>query len=352
MIDFSLMSIDKIIIHNIPNALKGTAPTFSTELLELDQQALDVLATRITTVMGRGSNCVEMQLSDTTDVSAAHQFISIMTDPSDATFISKTSSLAQKLYQAQSNNRIPDGILVCINGRTGASQQQFVAAIKAESQSGFHVSSISSVQFLADLFLTEAQRLYKIGFCVRTTINPPTTNDLSMYVFDQNAIHSGTVAMANYFSQAFLGCKMMENAARQTEVFYETTKDFIMKNPSFDDEKKVDLTNSLHTYLKNDQSTIINGQLFANTYFEDPEIIDQYNARLTKEHFPSASVTKDTSRIKRKLKFRRMKFNSGIRISFPPNSSEENMDDFLLVDSYNKATDFTTVKIKGRIESQ
>jgi hypothetical protein len=353
MIDFSLMSINKIIIHHVPNSLREQNPTLGTQLIELDAAALNELIRRITDVMGRGSNCLEMEFNDISDVSAVSQAISIMTDFSDETFIAKTTSLAQKLYQSQSNNRIPGGILVCISGRTGSNQQQYVALIKAESQSGFHISSIDSVQFLADLFLTEAQRLYKIGFLVRENINNPITpNDVSIYIFDQNATHSGTVGLANYFSQAFLGCKPMENAARQTEIFYSVTKEFIVRNPTFTDEQKVDLTNSLHTYLKNDQSAVINSQLFANTYFENPEIIDQYTSRLRHDNFPSTAVTKDISRIKTKLKVRRMKFNSGVKITFPSPTQDSDIGDLLVVDNYNEETNYTTVRIKGRIESQ
>ena len=221
MIDLSSMSIDKIIIHHVPNSLRGLTPTFSNEPVQFDVNALNVLTTRITNVMGRGSKCVEMQVNDITDISAASQVINIMVDQSKEMLISKTTSLAQKLYQSQVNNRIPDGILVCITGRTGANQQQFAALIKAEGQSGFHMSSISEVEFIADIFLTEAQRLYKIGFWVRNVVNTPiTANDLSIYVFDQNATHSGTVGLATYFSQMFLGCKPIENAARLTEIFY------------------------------------------------------------------------------------------------------------------------------------
>lgn len=347
------MSIDKIIIHHVPNSLTEISPSFGTQLIELQANALNELIRRITVVMGRGSNCLEMHINDTTDTSAVTQTIAIITDTSNEIFIAKTTILAQKLYQSQANNRIPEGILVCITGRTGASQQQYVAIIKAEGQSGFHISSINNIEFLANLFLTEAQRLYKIGFFIRNNVNTPiTSNDISLYIYDQNAIHSGTVGLANYFSQTFLGCKPMENAARQTEIFYDVTKDFIMKNTSFSDEKKVDLTNSLHTYLKNDQSTVINGQLFANTYFEDPEIIDQYSARLVQDCFPVSAVTKDISRIKNKLKIRRMKFNSGVKISFPSPTPDQTYDDLLVVDNYNDVTNYTTVKIKGRIESQ
>lgn len=353
MIDFSLMSINMVIIHHVPNSLREQNPTLGTQLIELDAAAQNELIRRITDTMGRGSNCLEMKFNDVSEVSAVSQVIAIMTDSTKETFIAKTTSLAQKLYQSQSNNRIPDGILVCITGRTGSNQQQYVALIKAESQSGFHISAIDNVQFLVNIFLTEAQRLYKIGFLVRENNNNPITpNDVSIFIFDQNATHSGTVGLANYFSQAFLGCKPMENAARQTEIFYNVTKGFIVSNTTLTDEQKVDLTNSLHTYLKNDQSTVLNGQLFANTYFDDPEIIDQYTSRLRQDDFPANAVTKDISGIKTKLKIRRMKFNSGVKISFPSPSQDSDTGDLLVVVNYNEETNYTTVRIKGRIESQ
>ncbi|MEN6414334.1 MAG: nucleoid-associated protein [Veillonellales bacterium] len=353
MIDLAMMSIDKTIIHQVPNSLAGAAPIFSHEIIHLDGEALAALTRRVTDVMGKGSNCLEMQVNDTTDVSSVTQVISIMENSSDETFISKTISLAQKLFQSQSNNRIPEGILVSLSGRTGASQQQFIALIKAEGETGFHIQDVNQVDFLSNLFLTNAQRLYKIGFFVRDNTNSPINpNDLSIYVFDQNAVHNGTVCLANYFYQTFLGCKQLVNAAHQTETFYSSTKDFIVNNSNFTDEKKIELVNSLHTYLKSDQSAVINGQHFANTYFEDPEIIDQYTSRLTQDKLPLIAISKDISRINRKLKIRRMKFNTGVKISFPSPASGQNTDDLLVMESYNEVTDYTSLKIKGRITSQ
>lgn len=353
MIDFSLMSIDKIIIHSAPNSLRGVAPTFGSRVIHLEANALNELIQRITDVMGRGSNCVEMQLHDITNLSTVSRVISIMTDTTEENFISETRDLAQKLCQSQTNNRTPDGILVCLAGRTGVSQQQYLALIKAEEESGFHISSIEIVQFLSNLFLTKTQRLYKIGFFIRNNTNIPIIpENFSVYIFDQNATHTGTVGLANYFSNVFLGCKPMENNARLTELFYTTTKDFITKNPAFSEEQKLEITNSLHTYLKNDQSTVVSGQMFANAYFDNPEIIDQYTSLLARENFPLTAVGKDLSRIKTKLKIRRMKFNSGVRITFPSHTTDQEHNELLVFGNYDHDTDYTEVKIKGRIESQ
>lgn len=353
MIDLSLMSVDNIIIHQVPSPLQAQSPVFGTQLIVLETGATNELIRRVTDVMGRGSNCVEMRWNDTSDISAVSLAISILQNHSANTFIAQTSALARKLFNSMSNNRIPGGILVCLAGRTGAAQLPYIALIKAEGETGFHISSPESIEFLADLFLTKAQRLYKIGFLVQENVNAALTpDDISVHIFDQNAVHNGTASMATYFSQTFLGCAQLENAARNTELFYNITKDFIAKNPALTDEKKVDLTSSLHSYLKSNQSAVVSGQVFADTYFEDPAISDQYASRLTQDNFPAIAVAKDISRIKNKLKARKVKFNSGVRITFPSPEPGEGTDGLFIISDYNQTTDYTQVKIKGRVESQ
>nr|WP_320146041.1 nucleoid-associated protein [uncultured Anaeromusa sp.] len=355
MLDVSLMTLDKIIVHGVPNARLEDAPSFSDEPLTLEQNALNALSSRIVDVVGQGSHCVEMQLTDHTEASVAKQVSSIMNDfhtDNDSVLIQKSMSVAQKLYTTQSNPNIPSGLLLCLTGRAGATQEKFVALIKAEKQSGFQVSSLNNVRFISDLFLTEAQRLYKIGFFVsHATSELTTTADLQVHVFDKNATSTGTIGLAAYFSCQFLGCAPLENSARQTEKFYLSTKDFITQNNSLVDEEKFDLINALHVYLKNDQSTIINTQSFATSYFQNPEIRQQYISRLASEDFPSTAITKDTSKISRKLNIRKMRFNSGVKITFPSDSPQSN-NDLLRIEGYNKDTDYTTACIKGRIESQ
>jgi hypothetical protein len=353
MIDLTAMSIERIVIHKVPNTLQGIPPTFGDSLFILDLPARIELCKRIVQVMGRGSNCIEMQVEDRTSTSAASIVSGIIACSIDTSFISDTQLLAQKLYNAQSHHKISEGLLVCLQGRTGAQQQQFIALIKAEPESGFTLNAENHFEFLSNLFLTETQRLYKIGFWTRNTINTPIMiDDLGIHIFDQNSIHTGTATMANYFSHNFLGCRPLANAALQTEHFYKTTKDFIVRNNSFSDEQKVCLTNALHTYLTSDQSAVINSQTFATAYFDSPEIIDQYSSRLSQDSIPTTAITKDISKIKNLLRIRRMKFNSGVKITFPSSASEQSMGDLLCVESYNETTDYTSVKIKGRIESQ
>lgn len=353
MMDLTGMTIERIVIHKVPNTQQNIPPTFGEALIDLDIPAKAELCKRIVLVMGKGSNCIEMQIEDVTANSAAQYVSKIIDCANETNFIDDTKLLAQKLYTTQTHHKISEGLLVCISGRTGISQQQYIALVKAEPQSGFTLDDENHFEFLSNLFLTEAQRLYKIGFWIRCTVTTPVTiPDLSIHIYDQNSVHTGTAHLANYFSHSFLGCRPLANAALQTEHFYKTTKDFIVRNNSFTDEQKVRLTNALHTYLGSDQSAVINTQTFATTYFGTPEIIDQYTSRLQQDHIPFSAITKDISKIKNLLRIRRVKFNSGVKITFPATNPDQNINDLFSVGEYNEATNYTSVRIKGKVESQ
>lgn len=354
MPDISLLSIEKAIIHYVPNCQNpDIQPILNDSLLILEDEARETLAARITGVLGRGTNCLEMRIADTTETSTASEITNILNDPlNDENFITKTKSLARKLYLAQSSGRISEGILLCILGRSGQSQQQFVALIKAEKQTGFHIDTerLLNVEFIQDLFLTDSQKLYKVAFWSRSTTSMPiSVNDLQIHIFDQNATHTGTVKAATYFSQNFSGCAPLENTAYQTEQFYSKTKNFINANESIADSEKVTLINSLHTYLKSDQSTVINTQEFATTYFQNDELTNQYLSRMRHERFPETAINKNIERISTKLRNRKISFNTGVKISFP---SQGDSGDLFRVDGYDSSTNYTTICIKGKMNSQ
>jgi hypothetical protein len=352
-IDLSALNIKSVIVHRVPSCNASTSPECSNQPLALDTQAIAALQARITEAVGRTSNCVEMGITDSSESSTASQIANILSQKTIPTFVSVSSSLAYRLHQVQNLPTIPGGIMLAVQGRTGISQDEFVALIKAEVHDGFSFMNPTNIEFLSNLFLTQQQRLYKIGFFVRKeAIHPPSPDNFNVYVYDHNITKSGTDGAAKYFYLSFLGCAPIMNAKQLTEKFYNTTKDFITNVASFSPEKKVDLFNALHVYLKTDQSALINPEEFSGRYFPTPEIRDQYSSLLETINFPSTAIPKDITGIARRLRLRSIKFNSGVKITFPSSSDANKNRDMVEIEKYDVNSNMSYLRVQGEVSEQ
>ena len=347
------LTIEKVVIHGVPNPSSKREPILSPTLITLAPDSTSELARRITEVLGRGSNSVEMSIADTTEASTSAIVSKIIENPEDENFLTKTQSLAQKLYQAQNRPFIKGGILVCLYGKTGEQQQQYVALIKAESQNGFVLSDNNSLKLLDEIFLTNSQKLYKIGFCLYVTgetgETPVVPDNLTFFVFDHLMVKATGEGMTQFFSTTFLGCKALVTSATQTKTFYETTIKFIENNPLLSSADKVGKANALHVYLKENQQTTIRASEFADSFFDTPELKDQYLSLINNTEGLSGdrAITKDISKISNHLKVRNVKFTSNVKVSFPSNTDR---DSIFKVDKFDPIEGFTHVRIKGEVK--
>lgn len=99
--DLVNLTIEKVIIHEVPNQKNGKIPTLSGQIIILPDESRIELTRRITEVLGRDSNCVEMSINDKTDASASSIVSSLIEDSSDSNFLTKSQALAQKLHNVQ-----------------------------------------------------------------------------------------------------------------------------------------------------------------------------------------------------------------------------------------------------------
>jgi hypothetical protein len=147
---------------------------------------------------------------------------------------------------------------------------------------------------------------------------------------------------AQYFYEAFLGCSFSPSDKKLTSDFYHYSREF---NEGLELEKKLDTNTSLYTYLKVDQSDVINVSDFAQRYLDDKDR-DKYCEFMTKKGLPDHAVKKDITYIKNYLKRRNLRFTSDVKISAP----SERFNDLVQV----RGTDGkkTIVAIEGSIERE
>jgi hypothetical protein len=127
-----------------------------------------------------------------------------------------------------------------------------------------------------------------------------------------------------------------------TNDFFYNTRDYI-ENLPIEYLDKLDLHDSLYSYLKVSQSNIIGINGFAQDYLA-PELRDGYRAHMVDKKFPENAVTKDLEYLKNKLRKRQVHFTSQVSITAP----SDGFDDLVKIRGIEEG--MTIVAIKGTIE--
>lgn len=352
---FENFRIDRIIAHEIfkrDENRQVVEPEYSNELTTLEGRGLITLQDRIISSLGQGSHSLKMDVvSDGVD--STFQKAANIVDSNDDKFVNISKELTYSLARAQFSRRIPGGVVVLMDGLTGADSYKYVLIIKAEIHSGFNKTTDGQkliLEYLSDLLLTPQQKFYKIGiFIEKESSNGDeeirSSDEFETFVYDHNIkAKDEEHKAAQYFYESFLGCAFSPTNKKLTKDFYYHTKKFI-NNSDVEDDQKVDLHNSLYVYLKVSQNQTIKTSDFANEYL-GTDLKDRYLDYMETKEFPQNSIMKDISYLKRKLKKRRIKFTSDVQLVAPSN----NFDQLVKITQTN--TTKTFLEIEGVIKDQ
>lgn len=351
---FDNLVVDRVILHEVfkrrhDGAL--IAPRHGTQLIELPPHAMDVFKERVVDAMGNQSQCMEMEIAQTGADSAIAVAASLI-GKTNGEFVPATAKYADKLADAQQAINLPGGMLVVFSGTVSAASHPFIGIIKADKQSGFRERG-AALQFLNDLFLTPASKLYKIGCFIREDGRRAHPEGWKALVYDSYMTARNREGAAKYFFGTFLGCRISENSAHTTRVFFEHTRAFVKALP-VEPEVKDDLLTSLYTYLKVDKAPTIQVNAFSAAYLPT-DIQDEYTNYMRGKHFPLIAVQKDTADINSQLRKRRVRFSGSIELTAPPESFKD-LISMETVPAENAApgypTEWTRILIKDRIRTQ
>lgn len=352
---FEGLMIERIIVHRIyPRTADKqlVEPRTSNKLIKLNQDALDALQMRITKALGSKSHGIEMSILEA-DENSFFQSTATMLHANDTDFIEASKTLAGDLNKAQLNTTAPGGLLTVIAGRVGDAAIRFLATIKAEPQDGFKADEHDDyvdMEYIAELLLTETQRLYKIGFLSEIVTQPPKegkyqVDNYRAFLFDHLMTATETRAAAAYFYRAFLGMDIQKSSKKMTQDFFEFTRNFI-DTSAISDNEKLELHEALRSELRSNDATVSTAE-FAKKHITE-EQRQQYESFMQQKGFPQNSVNKDTDYIHAKLKRRRKYvFNNNVWIVTPPEKSEE----YLKIEPVNDSGE-TLVRINGQLQGQ
>lgn len=323
---FENLHVGRVVVHEVFQ--RGTdrlirTPAYSDHLEALSPEAMGAFRLRLTDALAGEAQSLQMDIART----GAGSFLDIankMIGCDDEGFLEASKAIANHLAEAQTSRSYPGGMLIVFDGTVGAPAVPFVGAIKAETQEGFrrHRSGEQVlVEFVENIFLTPATRLYKIGLMLRE--DPSTTPPMGWraHVFDSNISRNNRENAAAYFYEAFLGCALPSDGSYQTAKFFDLTKKFIQSTSLAPDQQR-DLYDSLYVFVKDEQAPTFTAEQF-NDRFIPEDLQAPYTEFMEAKKFPSYAVVRDTSKMGSRLRRRRMKFGTEIELTGTPTALQE-----------------------------
>jgi hypothetical protein len=358
-------NVDRIIIHQVyrrdADGNKVT-PAQSHEFTNFEQSAMAEFKSRVKDAVGEGSKAVQMEIVNQ-EVNDLPTLINNIIDQEDEEFATSSYDIAKKLTDAQQTKSIPGGIVVVFSGTQGSQSKKFLGIIKAEVHSGYEKeinpeTNEISLKFVEELLLTPGTRLYKTAGFFEKAGSDDNVSDLNdkwvVMVSDYQISKAEGKAAAQYFYSAFLGCGYPETSARTTKHFYVSTSKFI-SDMDVSEEKRNGLLNALTTYLKVDTSSTISSSDFAEKYFDDIDIQDNFTTYMRDSGLPDNAFTKDIEHIERKLQFRKFNFRGNVKITAPSEAFKNLITIETIegdMDESGSPAEWTKVIIKDRIVKQ
>lgn len=348
------IEIDRIIVHEVirVSANDETSPIYGDKVLKLDPKGGQLICARLVNCLGSDSHCVSVTVEQSEDGSA-FQHIAETFSSSDENFVKKTVALSDKLSRSQRVGSIKDGLAVFLQGVgwDDSEKLRWIAIIKADPDQGFVKvvkDGVINLQFVSDMVMGAQQRLLKVAFIVESISDGSShkdPDDFDIHIYDHLMSNSGRGTASDYFYAGFLGCKLAENAAKETRLFFEKTQE-CLDGMSIDSCEKVEFRSHLHSYVKNAKQQM-SVKEFAETYLPK-EKRPAYLAFMKKSGLPSHAISKDIKFIKAKLKKQTLKFSSKVVIFATPEVLRESVK-VIGVDR-DADGEWTNLKIRGNIE--
>ena len=318
---FENLKINRVVVHEAFQRNEDKSirpPIFADGLENLSPEAMGAFRLRMTDALSGQSQSLEMRIAR----HGAGSFLELaesLIGSSDKDFLAGSRAITNKLAEAQMARRIPGGMLIVFDGTVGGVEVPFIGVIKAETQAGFRRSKDGAkavVEFLQNIFLTPATRLYKIGLMLFDDTIKPKPDGRRAFVFDSNISVSNREAAAAYFYEGFLGCALPSDGPYETARFFDLTREFVRKS-DLDPEKKRDVMDSLYVFVRDEQDPTFTADQFGNRYLQ-PEMQDAYADFLGAKKFTPNAVVRDTTQMGTRLRRRRLKFGGDIELSASP----------------------------------
>lgn len=308
-IDYSLLVIEKLIIHNIPKHRKGEtdgSPNYSEDVSTMTDGLRALFQDKIKQALNL-DQAFSICFKEETESIVPQKANLILR--SDEDFIINSQAIALNLYTVQQGNNAA-GILLVIKGRIN--NNPVCVILKLEPDNGAQLVRNEStrtydVEEVSNLMLTNKTKVFKVALLL----------DGSVFNVDYDGklmdfqINVKTKKNISTFFLDFLGCKPYSDPKISTKEFYNLTREFIDILP--DPLARSKYIQDLNSYLMKNQQTISPRQ-FADEYMLDTEHKNSYKTFLESKSFEFTTYHKDNSLINNHISKILMEFENGISL--------------------------------------
>lgn len=353
MVNIDLVEFKRTIMHVVHKKTRqnDACVESSEELITLTDEVLDMIKQRLNTALSKKTRCFEMEIRAINEGSY-YDLCNDLSDQDDTEFIDRSIKLANLLAESQNSLKIQGGFFIFIEGVILPSNKPMYIVIKADPQEALSKDDLTGkLTVLKEIFLSPAQKLYKIGVLVerdevRNELIEPNSR-YKCFVFDEQFNISDSMP-ATYFFDAFLGFSANKNSKIVTKRFYEKASTFI--NEEFSDESnKREVLVALKSILETSVSPTFDPVKFANDYISDIDIKNNYAVKILNE-FP-VSFTKDLTLLTGTFKQSNMTFPNKIKITGPAIDFDDCISMYSSIDELEEADipeNYTILLVKGK----
>lgn len=319
MIQFNTLQIQRVIMHRILEksmhdpVRQHVEVDAINQLVALTDNIKNLICKRLTESCGRQGKSFELQIEKVA-AGSCFDFVMDMHNMPENDFIQASEDVAILLANAQdTKGSIPGGYFLLVDAYTVHNNTNYPVFVLMKAEKQEALSAVNNgVEALENVFLSPAQKMYKVGIFEQISFAQPLTKAcFKAYLFDSQ-FNDGT-ALAEYFYKDFLGLTINGNDQVQTKMFFDKFSDVIDTEFKTQPDQRNRCRELLRAEMNNQQNNV-NPHQVINTVVP-PDKRDVFISKVGNK-YPNSFV-KDIELIKTKIENQSYFFNKSIRLSAP-----------------------------------
>ena len=318
--DLALLTVNRVIIHEVPHRRENTAPVLSEIESPMDADIRQLIKERIIATVGDPTKSFEIEpdpqtTSPVPGLIAAH----LATPPADV-LVENSQAMAQHLFTTQPTTS-PGGLLLVILGMIAESPT--VIILKLEKEEGARIvphpaaggKRTFDIKHYKDLILTPKTKVFKIALFT------PLDDGVEAVACDNQRPYAAHKALADYFLHQFLGCRMTASPNVNTKDFFDRSNDFFRQHYSKDPKRYANVYLQLVSELQSNKTTI-SPKRFATDHLpvKDQKVFLNF---LEQHGIKQTSFDKDNEFLDKELTRIMYGFASGTKLILPSEEAEQ-----------------------------